>query len=538
MDQILDLRKKIKAVTPLHDTSAGRIHPYWARKPLNVIREIIKSTTAEGDIVCDPFMGSGTIAIGSLLEHRNILASDISPLSYLITQGTLSLSEDPEAKNKSLTQFFERFQAKISPWFTYGSNKHVIDRERYIVEGEFENGKFRLIPHEVVLKQKVGSEFRRSETINNPDTKACVESGLKQFLDSPVDFNNHKLIANSRIAIPKGATLAHYFTCKNRASINYALHLIKTSKYDKQTKALITFLLSSSLPLLRLSDYKASSQWPYWRPKTRLTSRNPIFVFQRRMKEFKTAQTWLSENMPPFRFANLEDLLVKDHELKASINRMPIQGLIRYLPRLANSVDLVLTDPPYGDHVPYLEYSNFWAHTLGLKFSGLDYKREIVKTDAEGRVSENARYITKLVKSFEICAKLLKNDGYLVWFYQDNNIKNWASVYKKSVEMRLRFVDVIPLAKQRRSMKTVKNPGKTFDGDLIVIFRKSAKPLPRVVHNHEQYRQYFEDALVDIERDKLNFFYSYAEMIKRSLEHSWIENLSREYTNIKDCLGK
>ena len=46
--------------------------------PINVVRRCIRNYTKEGDVVCDPFMGSGTVAISSMIEGRNYLGSEIN----------------------------------------------------------------------------------------------------------------------------------------------------------------------------------------------------------------------------------------------------------------------------------------------------------------------------------------------------------------------------------------------------------------------------------------------------------------------------
>jgi len=53
----------------------SRIHP--TQKPVGLIQEIIELTTNEGDIVLDPFMGSGTTAVASKLSNRNYIGFEI-----------------------------------------------------------------------------------------------------------------------------------------------------------------------------------------------------------------------------------------------------------------------------------------------------------------------------------------------------------------------------------------------------------------------------------------------------------------------------
>ncbi len=52
------------------------------QKPLKIIEELIKVHTNKGDIVLDPFSGSGTTAIGCLKNDRRFIGSEISKIYY------------------------------------------------------------------------------------------------------------------------------------------------------------------------------------------------------------------------------------------------------------------------------------------------------------------------------------------------------------------------------------------------------------------------------------------------------------------------
>lgn len=46
--------------------------------PLEIAERIIKSTTNEGDVICDPFMGSGTMLVAAKKLHRNAIGIEVS----------------------------------------------------------------------------------------------------------------------------------------------------------------------------------------------------------------------------------------------------------------------------------------------------------------------------------------------------------------------------------------------------------------------------------------------------------------------------
>jgi len=61
-----------------------RFHPYPARMVPQIARRVILTFTKEGDVVLDPFCGSGTVLVEARLSGRNSIGIDINPLAILI----------------------------------------------------------------------------------------------------------------------------------------------------------------------------------------------------------------------------------------------------------------------------------------------------------------------------------------------------------------------------------------------------------------------------------------------------------------------
>ena len=64
------------------------MHKYWARKPHNVVSEYIENYTKEGEIVLDPFCGSGPTPIESIKLGRKGIGVDLNPISTFVTRMT------------------------------------------------------------------------------------------------------------------------------------------------------------------------------------------------------------------------------------------------------------------------------------------------------------------------------------------------------------------------------------------------------------------------------------------------------------------
>jgi hypothetical protein len=74
---------------PIETTKATAIynmHTYWSKKPHDAIRQYIEHYTQPGDLVLDPFCGSGGTALAALMTGRKAIAIDRSPAATFITK--------------------------------------------------------------------------------------------------------------------------------------------------------------------------------------------------------------------------------------------------------------------------------------------------------------------------------------------------------------------------------------------------------------------------------------------------------------------
>ncbi|MEQ8169313.1 MAG: DNA methyltransferase [Candidatus Eremiobacterota bacterium] len=96
---------------PIETTKATAIynmHTYWSKKPHDAIRQYIRHYTKEGDLVLDPFCGSGGTALAALMEGRKAIAIDRSPAATFITKNYCTPVDVEELK-----EAFEELKAKV-----------------------------------------------------------------------------------------------------------------------------------------------------------------------------------------------------------------------------------------------------------------------------------------------------------------------------------------------------------------------------------------------------------------------------------------
>jgi len=117
-----------------------------------------------------------------------------------------------------------------------------------------------------------------------------------------------------------------------------------------------------------------------------------------------------------------------------------------------NSVDAVITDPPYYDNIMYSELSDFfyvWLR-LGLKDKYPDVfapsltrkDREILVNASQGK--DEDFYIEGMARVFRECYRVLKNDGLMAFVFQHKRTEAWAAVLKALLKSGFYVVAVYP----------------------------------------------------------------------------------------------
>ena len=60
------------------------VHPYFTRRPANVVRAYIERYSRSGDLVLDPFGGTGVAPIEAFLLGRRAIQNDLNPFANFI----------------------------------------------------------------------------------------------------------------------------------------------------------------------------------------------------------------------------------------------------------------------------------------------------------------------------------------------------------------------------------------------------------------------------------------------------------------------
>ena len=446
----------IKELKPIVDNPAGFMHNYMARKPYNVVSEIIKRFCPEGGCVYDPMFGSGTTIIEASKLGRTAVGTDINLLAYKLCK--VSLTKWNLAEIEKLIDFFckDVYSACQSLYeFEEDSEFRVLER------CHFDQKDGELVPTQYWYKNIINGKLTGRKKAVSSQTFSSHYQGLKT--NNIKNIDNAALIPNSRIAIGNSATVFSYFCNRNLIAIDRIIGILRTYR-ENSGYEILEILVSSAINLIKLSDKKASSQMPYWLPKKDVTSRNAVMVIEQKAKAIKEGLAYLSETCKSFIGPNCTP--------NVTLQNIPAQNVPRdILPN--ESVDLILTDPPYTDQVPYLEYNQLWYKVMGWNgFTEESLEAELVVSDAPSRNKDTEDFNQIFEVILNRISPALKANGYLIMFYHSFDLKSWSEILKIMQQYGLAYCGQIPSATPRKSFKAVMTPNGTLDGNYIVVFQK------------------------------------------------------------------
>ena len=138
----------------------------------------------------------------------------------------------------------------------------------------------------------------------------------------------------------------------------------------------------------------------------------------------------------------------------------------------AESVSLILTDPPHSDRIPYLELSEMWNAILGF---APPFEKEIVVSNARGRGKDQGTYAGAMRSFFEQTQRVLQIDGHFALLYNARDNGSWDFLRDSGcVPPGLSLVGSFPLKYSAGSVVQDNRSG-SLKNDFVIIYRKEER---------------------------------------------------------------
>jgi adenine-specific DNA methylase len=393
------------------------VHPYFTRRPYNIVRDYVLHYSREGDRVLDPFGGSGVTAIEAFLENRVGIQNDINPLANFIALGIAELHKGNKGEyDAALRLLREKCEKKLD------ALRDLSDEEVERLKGELE------MPDNISLP-------RTSDVDRYHELFSVRQIVGLAILKEAVD----------RIRMPH---------VKRAMLLAWSATLAKLNR---------TFLSAEG----RAESRGGSSIFSIYRYKVAKdpVELQPWKIFEERASNVITAKQEIDKAIE-FKSRT------SGWQGRFEVHSRDIDDLSQ---DLAGTVDYIFTDPPYGGHISYLDLSILWNCWLGRMPTDEARRQELI-VGGELGIQEEA-YTDRLGKSIAACAKMLKPNRWLSVVFQHWNASYFEAILTSAADSGVDLRAAIPqVGDTIWSMHKKKGNESVLAGELILTFCKSGKP--------------------------------------------------------------
>jgi len=392
------------------------VHPYFTRRPFNVVRDYIAQYSREGDVVLDPFGGSGVTAIEAYLENRVGIQNDINPLANFIARGIADLSKgNLEDYNHALGELKDKCQHQLAQI------------------GNMD---------ESVLLSMCG------QLPLPPNVRLPSNSDVEHYYDL---FTMRQLVSLAILRQGIDALRSEY--PRNAMLLAWSATLTKLNK---------TFLSAEG----RTESRGGSSIFSIYRYKI---ARMPVELppwqtFEERAKNVLAAKIEIDR---------IIELKRQTGSWHGSFE-VYSDDIVDLEKRFPDQIDYIFTDPPYGGHISYLDLSTLWNVWLGQVPTHNARLSELI---VGGEVNhDESSYIRRLGQSIRSCVNMLKSERWLSVVFQHWNVAYFDAILTSAAEAGAELKAAISqVGDPIWSMHKKKRNESVLAGELILTFYKSGK---------------------------------------------------------------
>jgi len=488
-------------------TGIYSMHKYWSKKPFNIIRDFVLNYSKKGEIVLDPFCGSGISVTESIFTNRKAIGIDINPSAIFITKQMLNKVSSRKL-NEEYIKLEKKCKDKIDSYYLVKRNEkqfigtHFLWENGNLIEVWYQNGK-----------------GRNSKVVDSPTREDIAFAKSFTYEKIPYYYPKRNFFHNSRINAKRDNKVYDLFTPRNLLALSFLLDSIEKID-DKNIREILKFSFTSSVGQAskmvfvvkrrgkfngqsRKNKMKEVGSWVigYWVPKENFEI-NVWNCFENKFKKILKAKRE-QENaqydiIEANNFAELENtnknlLLVNE----SSVN------FLKNIPD--NSVDYIITDPPHGNRMPYLEQSMMWNEWLK---KDVNYDDEIVISESKDRNKDIENYYFLLNQAFKHIERVLKPKRHFSLMFNSLDDETWINLIQFMNDLNFDLHKVETLGYSANSV-VQDNRGAGLKTDFIFTFEKNPNKIKREIE------LYVADTHKDIIKNKID---SYIDKSNNGLE--------------------
>ena len=475
-------------------SSFYRAHSYHTKMPPEAIRPFIAAFTRPGELVLDPFCGSGMTGLAALLEGRHALLSDLSPAAVHIARNYTTPC-DPDDFSAAIAAV-QKAMAPTVAWL-YGliGTDHIVEYTTWSDIHCCLSCRSPMLYWEVVQRSgrapgpritcpHCGSEHRKSdlEWIGEQPVQSHTSSGsnridshlptreelalIEDANSSPipywtpeVEFGPDREMWRAAHRAMRINDVNGFFTRRNLHALAALRHVIVGAAEGRVREALL-FVFTAVV-----NRASRRYQWNAKRPTNVMTGTLYISSLRYEWNVWSLFRRKAADILRHYKSLPAVDVTADVFQRSAAeLDCLPDR-----------SVDMVFMDPPFGSNIFYADSSLLWEAWLGEL---TDPASEIVvnkhrASTVGGKTIEH--YGDLMRRSFRHAARVLKPDGRAVLAFANSNDRIWEAIQTALGEAGLETESAHLLDKGQPSIKGVKGvTGKenVTTLDLVLCLRR------------------------------------------------------------------
>ncbi len=423
-------------------------HTYHTKVPPEAIAHLIEHYTQPGDLVLDPFCGSGMTGVAALKTGRRPILSDLSPAATFIAMNYVTPVDAREymravdeilaaLKDEELTLYGTRCRkcgktvpAEYMVW-SYGLTCQFCGQEFVLWDVARDK-------RPDVRESKIKTEFdcphcgkhlekRRLQRTRLYPVQVgywCCHGGQQEAMALPDDFDRWTMDpdagaawypqaklphgVNTRQAIAHGfTTVDSLYTDRNLAAVARLWDVARRWP-DKDISAKLMFTVTSLYQrVTRLSEFRfwgGSGNIANYNIPMIFNEQNVFRVFERKAKTIRNyLATWDGHPREPFCIST---------QSATDLAALP-----------DNTIDYIFTDPPFGDNINYSEMNFLWEAWLGVY---TDTMHEAIINRVQGKTIDD--YRTLMTRAVSEMHRVLKPGHWLSLVFHNSSADVWAAL--------------------------------------------------------------------------------------------------------------
>ena len=478
-----------------------RAHSYHTKVPPETIQPFIRYFTRPGDIILDPFGGSGMTGVAALAEGRNAILSDLSPAAVHIASNYTSpcnievlkraISEVRRLVRPTMAWLYEiRTQGKPRQRTEYITWSDVFEcpycGESWSYWNAARNTDGRLVNEfsclecgeqvskarcrwigEVPVEVNLSVDGQRRRLVRKPndsDLSLIADANEKPipYWLPQVPFGRDREMWRASHEVMGIQRVSDFFSKRNLHALAALRHAI-LGVDDRRVRETLLFAFTAIV-----NRASRRYQWNAKRPTNVMSG--TLYVSSLRY-EWNVWRLFERKTRTILRhFENLPNTnAIVECVLSSATN-------LDHVPD--ESIDFVFMDPPFGSNIFYADVSLLWESWLG-ELSRIE--DEIVVNKHLGRNNGGksiADYQSLMTAAFTEVHRVLKPGARSILLFSNTNDKVWESIRSALNDAKLEVEATGILDKGQRSIKGVQadlGNQQVTRVDLILTLRQSSE---------------------------------------------------------------